>query len=84
MIDPDFYDCLVPNDDDDFNGGFGFWLNQNAPTVKLNKIREIHEIELKRGKPYWVLDVLLEDFQKGVEIEIHGGEFYRKTDVPAL
>lgn len=79
MILPEFFDYLIANEDEEFNGGFGFGLDRNAPSEKLDKIREIHEQELKRGKPYWVLDVLLEDFQKGVEIELLGGEYYRKT-----
>ncbi len=49
MIDPEIFDYLIENEDEEFNGGFGFWLDQNAPPEKLDKVRELHEQELQRG-----------------------------------
>ena len=82
MILPEFFDYLTANEDEELNGGAGFWLDRNAPPEKLHKLRELHEEDIKRGKPYWILDFLMEDFQSGVELERRGIHFYRKTDGP--
>lgn len=80
MIGSYFYKFLTGNEDQELNGGAGYWLIENIPVEILDKLRELHEKELKRGKPYWILDFLMEDFQSGVELERRGIHFYRKAD----
>ena len=74
----EIYDYLVFNGNPKLNNGAGFFIKEGASEEKIEEIREYHNESLQRGKPYFIMDFLLEDVGNGIEVERRDGGFHRK------
>ena len=71
---------LEPNNEWEINHGMGFYIKEGTPKERIKIIREYHDERLKKGKPYFILDFLVEDLQNDPESVENRGVFgfYRK------
>ncbi len=79
FYDDEVWESLTENKDRTFNRGFGFLIKEGVSEKLRQKLRNIQEEELERGKPYWILDFLAEDFELDPNcIEYREPHYYRK------
>ncbi|MDD3589952.1 MAG: hypothetical protein PHO46_06745 [Thermoguttaceae bacterium] len=78
MYDSNIHDYLIFNGNPKLNNGAGFFIKKGTSKEKIEEIREYHNESLQRGKPYFIMDFLLEDVGNGIEVERRDGGFHRK------
>ena len=84
ILEPRIHDFLVDNPFPDLFGGGGFFVVPDATPEKYDEIRKYHEECLLEGYPYFILNFLLEDLEKGVPVIrfTNPTEIYRKGIKP--
>lgn len=78
ILKDEIYDYLVFNGNLKLNNGLGYFIKEGTSKEKVEEIREYHNESLQRGKPYFIMDFLIEDVGNGIEVERRDGGFHRK------